>query len=92
MPHIQTTELTRELLAISAILPGAVGINPERFESIAISGEDLAELMRRHGRTIRDVATKNGITLKRVRQWRQHGLSGFSAVDAVHAIAGFWIA
>ena len=55
---------------------------------LAMSGRNIAALMRQHKLTIRDVAQKLGCTLSRVRHVRNAGVSGFHAIDWREAITG----
>jgi transcriptional regulator with XRE-family HTH domain len=40
-----------------------------------MTGREIASLMRKHGVTIREIADRMGITLKRVREVRTNGLN-----------------
>lgn len=50
----------------------------------------LQQLMRVHGHTIRSLAKKHGLTMKRVREVRTHGVAGFLAEDWHQLITGKW--
>ncbi len=69
----------------------APGGDPSFYERVAISGDELAHLMRKFGKTIRGLSKTEGITQKRIREWRRDGLQGFYAVNAVYCITGIWI-
>lgn len=54
-----------------------------------IEGHQIRKLMRARKVTIRDLAARMGITMKRVRMFRDAGIdSAFSARDTVQAITG----
>lgn len=54
----------------------------------AISGEDVRRLMRRHHRTIRDLANQMLVTQKRVRDVREKGVTGAGfCLDWIEAIS-----
>lgn len=52
------------------------------------TGRELSRLMRRYRVTIRELKNRTGITMKRIRQLRKIGVSGFSACDLYEAITG----
>jgi hypothetical protein len=54
-----------------------------------VSGEDIAHLMRKHKVTIRELAERTGITMKRIREVRAVGLEDRLAIrDWIEAIVG----
>lgn len=54
-----------------------------------ITGPTIVKLMRRHGKTIRGIATAMNITQKRVREVRAAGVNGVPYVqDWMQAITG----
>lgn len=65
-------------------------VSPARFDAFRISGADVCRLMRRHERTLHELAATHGLTLRRLRTWRARGLEGFSAINAVWCITGTW--
>lgn len=55
----------------------------------AMTGREIASLMRRHRVTIRELKKRTGITLKRIRQIRDEGLNGREICrDWIQAITG----
>jgi hypothetical protein len=63
----------------------------ERFpvEGGKMSGEDVTRLMRKHNVTIRELAKRTGITMKRIREVRVSGLEDRLAIrDWIEAIVG----
>lgn len=55
----------------------------------ALSGRNLKKLMRSHKVTIRDLKSRTGITMKRIREVRESGLTDRNAArDWVQAITG----
>ena len=55
-----------------------------------LTGPRICTLMRRHGVTMRAVKAQHSITLKRIRQVRAEGVSGFMAEDWFRIIVGHW--
>lgn len=54
-----------------------------------LSGSEIRGLMRKHRITIRELARRTGITMKRIRQVRERGIDQAAAVrDWCEAIAG----
>jgi hypothetical protein len=53
-----------------------------------MTGPELCSLMRKHRVTIRDLKTRTGITMKRIRERRESGLGGHAAIDWHEAITG----
>lgn len=51
----------------------------------------VRRLMRTHGVTIRSLAQKFDLTIKRVREVRTKGASGFAASEWHYMITGTWI-
>ncbi len=47
--------------------------------------------MRKHGVTIRTLAQKYNVTIKRVRKVRAEGASGFAACEWYYMITGVWL-
>ena len=56
----------------------------------ALSGAEIVRLMRLHRRTLRAIKAEYGIKLKRIRQVRAEGVSGFMAEDWFRIITGRW--
>lgn len=55
----------------------------------ALSGNNLKKLMRSHKVTIRDLKASTGISMKRIREVRESGLTDCNAArDWVQAITG----
>ena len=74
-----------------AAKPGDVEPEPDRDDRpvAPLPGHELVTLMHRHNVTIAELAQRTGITQKRIRQAREHGLSNPNAVrDWVQAIRG----
>jgi hypothetical protein len=57
---------------------------------MVLSGYGVQRLMRLHRVTIRDIHTRHGITLKRIREVRACGVHGFMAEDWFRIITGRW--
>ena len=55
-----------------------------------LTGHRICSLMRKHGVTMRAIKAQHGITLKRIRQVRAEGVSGFMAEDWFRIIVGRW--
>lgn len=55
-----------------------------------IKGKTICSLMRMHKVTIRGLATKYRITMKRVREVRAAGVTGFSGDEWFMLITGTW--
>ena len=53
-----------------------------------MTGPELCSLMRKHRVTIRDLKTRTGFTMKRIRERRETGLIGHAAIDWHEAITG----
>lgn len=51
----------------------------------------VRRLMRKHDVTIRSLATKFNITMKRVREVRSAGARGFAASEWHYMITGVWL-
>ena len=51
----------------------------------------VRRLMRKHGVTIRSLAVKWNITMKRVREVREDGANGFAASEWHFMITGRWL-
>lgn len=51
----------------------------------------VRRLMRKRGVTIRALAAKHGLTLKRVREVRANGVRGFLANEWHYLITGQWL-
>lgn len=65
----------------------------ERFNrDFAMTGNEVARLMRRHGVTIRELKARTGFTMKRIREICNAGervsLAGVKAMDWHEAITG----
>jgi hypothetical protein len=56
-----------------------------------LPGSMVRRLMRKHGVTIRTIAQKYHITMKRVREVRQDGARGFAASEWHFMITGVWL-
>lgn len=56
-----------------------------------LPGSMVRRLMRRRGITIRELAERFNITMKRVREVRKEGVSGFSANEWHFMITGTWL-
>lgn len=56
-----------------------------------LPGAMVRRLMRKHGVTIRSVAEKYNITMKRVREVRANGVRGFAASEWHYMITGAWL-
>ncbi|MBW8830741.1 MAG: hypothetical protein JF606_15190 [Burkholderiales bacterium] len=67
-----------------------VGIEHRRAFVRTLTGADIVRLMRRHHRTLRGIKADHGITLKRVREVRAQGVTGFMAEDWFRIITGRW--
>lgn len=57
---------------------------------MVLTGSTIKRLMRQHEVTIREFKAKHGITLKRIREVRLAGVSGFMAEDWFKMITGSW--
>lgn len=55
-----------------------------------INGNTIKFLMRKHKVTIRGLAKKYGLTMKRVREVREQGVKGFSGDEWFMLIGGKW--
>ncbi len=58
------------------------------FDDLFIGGAYIRKQMRKHRITIRELAQRTGLTMKRIRRIREHGTGAFSAVDILQAIRG----
>ena len=56
----------------------------------ALSGSDIRRLMRKHQVKMRDLKSKYQLTLKRIREVRLKGVTGFSADEWTYLITGNW--
>ena len=56
-----------------------------------LPGSMVRRLMRKHGVTIRSLAEKWNITMKRVREVREDGANGFAASEWHFMITGRWL-
>ncbi len=56
-----------------------------------LPGAMVRRLMRKHGVTIRALATTHNITMKRVREVRANGARGFLANEWHRLITGQWL-
>lgn len=56
-----------------------------------LPGAMIRRLMRKHGVTIRSLAQKFNLTMKRVREVRTHGARGFAASEWHYMITGVWL-
>lgn len=60
-----------------------------RLEHGTLPGEEVRRLMRRYGKTIRELSLETGITMKRIREVRDRGLADRNAIrDWIQAIVG----
>lgn len=57
----------------------------------SLPGAMIRRLMRKHGVTIRALAIKYNITMKRVREVRSDGVRGFYANEWHFLITGVWL-
>lgn len=55
-----------------------------------LSGEAVRSLMRKHRWTIRSLARTWGMTQKRIRFVREHGVTGLFADEWEAMLTGFW--
>jgi len=58
--------------------------------NIKLSGKTITYLMRHHKVTMRDIKSRFGINLKRIREVRLNGVTGFCAEEWVFIITGAW--
>jgi hypothetical protein len=58
--------------------------------SLQLSGNSIVDLMRKHKKTIRQIAERNSITMKRVREVREKGVEVFIAENWLFIITGMW--
>ncbi len=56
-----------------------------------LSGRMVRRHMREHGHTIRSLANRFNVTMKRVREVRSGGVRGFAAVEWTFLLTGKWI-
>jgi hypothetical protein len=56
-----------------------------------LPGAMVRRLMRKRGMTIRALAAKHGLTMKRVREVRANGVRGFLANEWHYLITGQWL-
>ncbi|MBW8833447.1 MAG: hypothetical protein JF606_29560 [Burkholderiales bacterium] len=56
----------------------------------SLTGRDIVRLMRLHRRTMRAIKAEYGVPLKRVREVRARGVTGFMAEDWYRIITGRW--
>jgi hypothetical protein len=56
-----------------------------------LPGAMIRRLMRKHSVTIRSLAQKFGLTMKRVREVRAGGVHGFAASEWHFMITGVWL-
>jgi hypothetical protein len=61
------------------------------YENSRLTGLAIRKLMRKHGKTIRSLAGEYQLTLKRVREVREHGVHGFLASEWHFLITGKWL-
>ncbi len=61
------------------------------FAHLTLTGVMICRLMRQHRVTIASLAKTSGITLKRVRQVRAEGVTGFGATEWHKMITGEWL-
>lgn len=55
-----------------------------------LSGKLIVRLMRKHKKSIREIAKEYSITMKRVREVRANGVEGFLAKEWIYLITGKW--
>jgi hypothetical protein len=67
-----------------------MSLTTEQRALYALSGRQIASLMRKHGKTIREIAKHNNVTMKRVREVREKGVTGGFAEDWHWMITGAW--
>jgi hypothetical protein len=58
--------------------------------NMKLSGNMIKRLMRRHHVTMREIKMRHKITLKRIREVRAEGVSGFFAEEWLFIITGKW--
>lgn len=56
---------------------------------ITMTGQELRQLMNTHKVSLRELKARTGITLKRIRQVRKAGITGFAVLDWQEAILGY---
>lgn len=56
----------------------------------ALSGADVCRMMRKHKVTMRELKARFKLTLKRIREVRTKGVTGFSAEEWTFLITGKW--
>lgn len=56
-----------------------------------LPGTMVRRLMRKHSVTIRALATRHDLTLKRVREVRANGVCGFAANEWHYLVTGRWL-
>jgi hypothetical protein len=57
---------------------------------VILTGTQIRSMMRRHRKTIRGLAAEWSITMKRVREVRARGVTGFYAEEWTRLITGNW--
>lgn len=62
----------------------------DRWARYRLTGKQVCSMMRKHGHTIRGLATKYQITQKRVRTVRAEGVTGFIAAEWIFMLTGSW--
>lgn len=60
-------------------------------KALRISGPMIRRLMRNRKLTIRALAEKHSLTMKRVREVRTNGVQGFAASEWHYLITGSWL-
>jgi hypothetical protein len=63
----------------------------EPISGYKLPGTMVRQLMRKNGVTIRSVARNFNVSMKRVREVRAVGVSGFAANEWHYMITGFWL-
>ena len=58
------------------------------FDDLFIGGPYVRAQMRKYRVTIRELAQRTGLTMKRIRAIRHRGTGAYSAVDILQAIRG----
>jgi hypothetical protein len=60
-------------------------------QALQLPDAAVRHLMRKHGVTIRVLAQRFDLTMKRVREVRAKGVSGFAASEWHYMITGAWL-
>lgn len=63
----------------------------DRMSNLVLDAAMVRHLMRKHGLTIRALARKYSVTMKRVREVRSQGVRGIAATEWHFMICGNWL-